>query len=139
MAVKKRITSRAFKKGESKKLSVGFFDGAAYPDGTPVAYVASIHEFGGRNTPRRAFMRPAIKANIAKWKQLFAQRIAKKGSLAEALTVVGESAAGDVAVALKEVTTPALSPATVRRKGFAKPLVDSGKMLQSITYEVSDE
>ncbi|EAW4991494.1 hypothetical protein QDX92_003125 [Salmonella enterica] len=30
-----------------KKLKVGFLEGATYPDGTPVAYIAAINEFGG--------------------------------------------------------------------------------------------
>lgn len=30
-----------------KSLKVGFLEGAAYPDGTPVAYIAAINEFGG--------------------------------------------------------------------------------------------
>jgi hypothetical protein len=29
-----------------------------------------------------------------------------------------------------------LKPATIRRKGFAKPLVDTGHMLNSIDHEV---
>ncbi|HAC6581727.1 TPA_asm: hypothetical protein GND38_004792, partial [Salmonella enterica subsp. enterica serovar Sendai] len=30
-----------------KSLKVGFLEGATYPDGTPVAYIAAINEFGG--------------------------------------------------------------------------------------------
>ncbi|EOS9812385.1 hypothetical protein ACNKWM_004835 [Salmonella enterica subsp. diarizonae serovar 16:z10:e,n,x,z15] len=30
-----------------KSLKVGFLEGATYPDGTPVAYIAAIQEFGG--------------------------------------------------------------------------------------------
>lgn len=29
-----------------KSLKVGFLEGATYPDGTPVAYIAAINEFG---------------------------------------------------------------------------------------------
>jgi hypothetical protein len=37
-----------------KELSVGFMKGATYPDGEPVAYIASIHEFGMTiNVPQR--------------------------------------------------------------------------------------
>ncbi|HBD0337426.1 TPA: hypothetical protein KGE85_004950, partial [Escherichia coli] len=31
-----------------KKLKVGFLEGATYPDGTSVAYIAAVQEFGGR-------------------------------------------------------------------------------------------
>ncbi|EDQ1698258.1 hypothetical protein GP195_005251, partial [Salmonella enterica] len=30
-----------------KSLKVGFLEGATYPDGTPLAYIAAINEFGG--------------------------------------------------------------------------------------------
>lgn len=30
------------------KLKVGFLEGATYPDGTSVAYIAAVQEFGGR-------------------------------------------------------------------------------------------
>lgn len=34
-----------------KSLKVGFLEGATYPDGTPVAYIAAINEFGGSANP----------------------------------------------------------------------------------------
>lgn len=38
----------------------GWFETARYPDGTAVAYVATIHEFGTPRIPARPFMRPAV-------------------------------------------------------------------------------
>lgn len=38
----------AKKVGEKAELRVGFLEGATYPDGTPVAKIAAIQEFGGR-------------------------------------------------------------------------------------------
>ena len=33
------------------ELNVGFFENAKYPDGTPVAYVAYLNEYGGAKRP----------------------------------------------------------------------------------------
>ncbi|MDL2105264.1 hypothetical protein QQJ69_19235, partial [Proteus mirabilis] len=43
-----------------KRLSVGFFEHSKYPDGTPIAYVASIQELGypAGGIPPRPFLRP---------------------------------------------------------------------------------
>jgi hypothetical protein len=46
----------------NKVGKVGWFEGAKYPDGTQVAYVATIQEYGysPKNIPPRPFMRPTI-------------------------------------------------------------------------------
>ena len=43
---------------------IGFPSGQHYPDGTNVAYVAAIQEFGAPavNIPPRPFMQPTVKA-----------------------------------------------------------------------------
>ena len=49
-------------KGGVSGVRVGFFSTARYDDGTPVATVAAINEFGSReaNIPERPFFRQAI-------------------------------------------------------------------------------
>ena len=44
----------------NKKVSVGYFSNSTYSDGTPVAYVASIMEFGEMHTPARPTIRPSL-------------------------------------------------------------------------------
>ena len=39
---------------KKSKLEVGFFESAKYPDGTPVAYVAAIQEFGNPAGDRKS-------------------------------------------------------------------------------------
>lgn len=119
---------------------VGWFETAHYPDGTPVAYVATIHEFGTSKTPARPFMRPAVQDHGAEWIESLAQGVAASlrggPSPEQVLEVVTLQAAGDVAQKIQAVTSPALSPVTIARKGHDKPLVDTGQMLQSVTGKV---
>lgn len=119
---------------------VGWFESARYKDGTPVAYVATIHEHGAGPIPARPFMRPAVAEHGPAWMQTMAEgaRAALAGSVSPeaVLEAVTLRAAGDVGKAIKAVTSPALKPMTIKRKGFAKPLVDTGQMLQSVTGKV---
>lgn len=125
---------------EGLEGKVGWFETAHYPEGTPVAYVATIHEFGTEHIPARPFMRPAVTDHGQEWMQLLAQgaqRAAEGGiSARDVLEMVTLKAAGDVGKAISAVTSPALSPITVARKGHSKPLVDTGQMLQSVTGKV---
>ncbi|MBP3933132.1 MAG: hypothetical protein J6D44_04585 [Pseudomonas sp.] len=135
-----------------KEIKVGFFESAKYPDGTPIAYVAAIQEFGHGPIPPRPFMRPAEQQNAAKWQKGIAAGVksALNGSITieHALEQVGMVAAGDVRKAIKAVTAPPLADSTIsarqrRLKGkkaaSIKPLVDSGQMIQAVTSAVVDK
>lgn len=130
-------TLQAFNGVEGK---VGWFESAAYPSGTPVAYVATIHEFGTDRIPARPFMRPAVADHGQEWLDNLADgaRASLRGgpSPAQVLELVALQAAGNVAEKIQAVTTPGLSAATVKRKGFDKPLIDTGQMIQSVTGKV---
>lgn len=121
---------------ERKTLQVGFFDTAHYPDGTPVAYVASIQEFGWGPIPPRPFMRVAQAQNKEKWLNNLARAskaaINGKIEFLHALEQVGKVAAGDVQKAIKAVTAPPLSPLTLllrKHKKGADPEKIGGKLV----------
>lgn len=120
----------------------GWFETAKYADGTPVAYVATIQEMGypEGGIPARPFLRPTAAEKGApggEWSQVAAAgaRAALNGktTAAAALEALTLKAAGDVGKTIVSITTPALSPRTIAAKGFSKPLVDTGQMLQSVT------
>lgn len=136
----------------SKQIQVGFFDTYKYPDGTPIAYVAAIQEFGYGPIPPRPFMRPAQLQNQNKWQAGIAAGV--KAALNGAVTIdnaleqVGMAAAGDVRKAIKAVTAPPLAASTIRarqsrkktkKQASTKPLVDTGQMLQAVTSAVVDK
>nr|DAX94561.1 MAG TPA: virion morphogenesis protein [Caudoviricetes sp.] len=106
------------------------------------ADLAMIHEFGSpaHNIPERSFLRkPLINnaeavANLAK--NAIGKFIAGEISAAEALGVIGEEAKGISKEAVTNGINPALNPATIKRKKSSKPLIDTGQLINSITYEV---
>lgn len=136
-----------------KRLSVGFFEHAKYPDGTPIAYVAAIQELGypAGGIPPRPFLRPTMNDKKQDYSQLIfrAVKVSIKGNITldNGLTQIGATVAGDVKLAIKAVTTPALEESTVKArarshsKGKAtdKPLVDTGQMLQAVSFVVEDK
>lgn len=119
---------------------VGWFESAHYPGGTPVAYVATIHEFGTGRIPARPFMRPAVADHGGEWIDLIGQGVkaAMTGgqSAVEVLELVMLQAAGNVGEKIQAVTSPPLAPVTIKRKGHDKPLVDTGQMFASVTGKV---
>lgn len=136
-----------------KQIKVGFFEHSHYPDGTPIAYVAAIHELGypAGGIPPRPFFRPAMAEHQHEYADLTARAVAaavrETISLQNGLSQIGAKAAGDVQLAIQSVTTPPLKSATIaararrhsRGMASAKPLVDSGQMLQAVNYVVENK
>jgi hypothetical protein len=116
-------------------LEVGFLEDATYPDGTSVAKVAAIQEFGApkRGIPPRPFFRGMIARESGHWGDDVA-KLLKDGSLeaGHALDLMGEEIAAELRESIIALTDPPLSPKTIQRKGFATPLIDTGHMLNSI-------
>lgn len=123
--------------GRGGTLKVGVLSGATYPDGTPVAMAAAANEFGTRTIPARSFMRRTVAEKSDGWADALAKCMAATDNDPQAaLALMGEGIKGQVQQTIRDVSGPPLKPATVKRKGFSKPLVDTGNLLNSIDYEV---
>ena len=122
-------------------VEVGFLEGASYPDGTPVAMVAAIQNFGApaRGIPPRPFFSNMIADKSPGWGETLAARLkARQMDVSAALTDMGEGIAGQLRQSIVDTNAPPLKPSTVAKKGFDKPLVDTGHMLGSVDYRVVD-
>jgi hypothetical protein len=136
---------------------VGFFPSAAYEDGTPVAYVAAIQEFGypEGHIPPRPFMRPTMEAQQGEWKGVARQGakavLAGNATGDDVLEAIGLKAAGDIRKTISTISGPSLAESTILgrlyrlagNKGrgsvtlsLTKPLVASGILLGSVTHAV---
>ena len=127
------------------QTKVGYFESNKYPDGTPVAYVASIQEFGYAegNIPPRPFFRPTIVAQAASWKALVGAAVrgipSGKRTAFDCMELLGLQAAGDVRATIAGITAPPLAPPTLaarrsRGNGSTKPLVDTRVLLPTLTH-----
>ena len=120
-----------------KTLKVGVFEDAKYDDGTPVAMVAFWNEFGTLKIPMRPFMRNALAKNKVKWVGFIKNQLMTGLSAETAFNRTGEIVRGDIVKSLTNLSPPPNSPYTIKRKGSSKPLIDTGLLRSSITYEVS--
>lgn len=109
-----------------------------YPDGTSVIMVGIVHEFGSpsKNIPQRSFLRSTVESKKRPYKDMF-KELSKKivdGEITkkQALSLIGLQVQTDVRDEITDIKTPELK----HREG--NPLVDTGHLRQSITYEVED-
>ena len=132
-------------------LRVGWGENQKYPNGDSVAMVAAQNEFGNPmlHIPPRPFMRPAISDNEGNWKRQLVGGIGMvledKITTSEVFEAVGILVKADIQKSIASVTAPALAKSTLKArlkgkrvgnmKTASKPLVDSGYMMASITYE----
>lgn len=119
---------------------------APHAAGSPITLVelAAIHEFGSpsRGIPERSFIRKTFDLR----RDVFNRVVEKlaRGVLDgtvdyhKALEVLGAWGAAQVRDRITKGAgvPPPLKDATITRKGSSRPLVVTGRLLQSITYEV---
>ena len=121
-------------------VKAGFLAKATYPDGTPVAMVAAIQNFGApaAGIPPRPFMTNAVRDGSEHWGEDLGKALqASDFDANAALGMMGSQIAGEIRQSIQDTNSPALKPATIKRKGFSKPLIDSSVMWQSADYEVT--
>ncbi len=138
-ALEAKLKELAQKIAKPRTLRVGFLENATYPDGTSVAMVAAIQEFGApsRNIPPRPFFRSMIADKSPDWgKQLGGLVTGTNYDVDQALGQFGEGIKGQLQSSIIATNSPPLAPATIAAKGNAKPLVDTGNMLNSVNYQV---
>ena len=136
-ALKKKLEEIARSMGGGA-VSVGFMEGATYPDGTPVAAVAFWNEYGNGKAPPRPFFRQMISNESPAWGPKMAG-LAKGTNYdgPRVFALMGEDVKGALQQSINDFTTPELAESTKARKGFDKPLIDTGHMINSISYEVT--
>jgi hypothetical protein len=114
--------------------------------GLTVAEYATVNEFGSGNggaswhgptgIPERSFMRSTFDKNAAKYSDRLDQAVLDvvdgKRDLATSLERIGLEFVGDVNQAIADVIPPPNAPETIARKGSSTPLIDSGRLRQSL-------
>lgn len=131
-----RIASQLAKPGT---LRVGFLHGATYPDGTSVAMVAAIQNWGApaAGIPPRPFFSNMVKDQSRGWgKDVSTALKFSNYDISTALALVGEHIRGQLQQAINDFNGTPLKEETIKRKGFDKQLIDSSHMVNSADYEV---
>lgn len=114
-------------------------------NGIPIVLVAAVHEFGSpkNNIPERSFIRSAVNENKDAYTRM--NRISLAGMLKGVVTIetalgrLGELAKGHMQQKIRKGNFAPLQPATIKAKGSSAPLIDTGNLIQSITYEIGSK
>jgi hypothetical protein len=104
-----------------------------------LADIATFNEYGTKTIPARSFMRSAFDENVAGYQSFFVKvipTIGRGNTGKKALSLLGLKMVSDIQRKIVAIRTPANSEATIARKGFDNPLIHTGRLRQSITFEI---
>ena len=131
---------RMLKELTSKEVHVGFQRGDAKDEnGVDMCDIAMWNELGTVRSPARPFMRQSADNHLDEINRKFqslqaailtgrsAEQILKELGLFQKDLMQAEITGGDFVPN---------APSTIRRKGSSKPLIDTGRMRQSVNYVI---
>jgi hypothetical protein len=130
----------------AESVAVGWL-GGSHGDGMTNAQLAAIHELGvpERGIPARApvatMMRTSSNKISETIEKLSARVLDGSATKEQALGLLGTLAASELkkTIASGPHLPPPLKPATVARKKSDRPLVDTGRLVNSISWKVKRE
>lgn len=136
-----KATLRAIRETNGQAVKVGILGNAApADDGTDMILIAAANEFGtgdGR-IPPRPFIRGAFEANIESINNFKAKLWGKilDGTMTpvNALSLLGRFHQGQVQRYMTELRQPPNADSTIERKGSDNPLIDTGRLRNSVTW-----
>ena len=91
--------------------------------------LAAVLEFGNEHIPARPFLRQTLEENQEKYTEFFIQWFVPAAQIYERLAVMAQ---GDVQMNIVKGEWVANAKSTIKRKKSSKPLIDTGKMRQSV-------
>lgn len=105
-----------------------------------VAEIGAFHEFGTKRIPRRAFIRGWYDEKQAEAKAAIgamAESVVRgKRTADEAANILGQAFVGGIQKRISGGIPPALAASTIKQKKSSVPLVDTGQLRTSITYQI---
>jgi phage gpG-like protein len=128
---------------KKREVAIGVMQNSgAYEDGLSIVEVARTHEFGSitKKIPARSFLRVPF---YEKEKQVdnlifrgYKMMVEKNETVDKALDLIGLGARDISVGAFRDNNWQELKPSTIKAKGSSAPLIDTGNLRQSITWEV---
>jgi phage gpG-like protein len=138
----RRLEKLISKMSTSPHVAVGILQDEPITDRFSMVDLATVHEYGSKDgrIPQRSFMRSTCDAKRAghiKLVSLLQNKIIDgKLSIRQALTQLGEVVEKDMVQTINRGIRPTLKPATIKRKGSSKPLINTGHLKGFIKHEV---
>lgn len=144
------------KLGHGVQVKIGILAGAKYSgthpirggktfDG-PVAQVGFWQEFGTEPSddnpgiPPRPFMRATVANHSGEWGNKLGKTLrATRYDARKSLMIMGRGIQLQMRQTLNDWSEPPNAPSTVAKKGFNKPLIDTGTLERSIEFQIIED
>ena len=97
-----------------------------------LASLAAVLEFGNEHIPSRPFLRQTLAENQEKYTALFINLLKNGKPLEQIYEHIAVIAQGDVQLNIVKGRWTPNAKSTIRRKKSSKPLIDTGKLRQSV-------
>ncbi len=124
------------------EVRIGIQQGETSEDGVDLVDIAMFNELGTVHIPSRPFLRDSVDANadqINSFLQSMKKELLRGGSAEDVLKKIGVFQKGLIQEQIVKGDFAPNSEATIRRKGSDTPLVDTGRMRQSINYVIQQK
>lgn len=151
MAVSIKIDTRGLQTLQKRlmrmpNVQVGVFEGTHHDAKMPMAQLFAIHEFGTARIPERSSLRRtfddrknvyALELILSRIGYMMIERGMTHGQALRTLGTWGVDAVRKTILSGAGVPPP-LSPITIARKGHSRALLDSGELVDAITYRTEE-
>lgn len=122
------------------EVRVGFQRGKAQEeDGTDMCDVAAYNELGTDHIPARPFIRQSVDDNESKINSFLKEEVKDFAQGKSAEQILKEIGIFQKDLMQDKITSGSFAPnaeSTIKKKGSSKPLVDTGRMRQSVNYVI---
>ena len=123
-------------KGGPDAVDIGLFS----EQGSDLVIYAASNEFGTEKIPERSFLRSTVDENRREFRAFLDKRknqvVISRTERERVLKGLGLFAEKKVVIKIGKGPFTANAPSTIRMKGSSKPLINTGRMRQSITSKV---
>lgn len=126
-------------------VAVGVIDGSGgeeiRDEGITMAGLAVVHEYGAprRGIPARLPMTLTLERKASEIQEAqirLGREILKGMPTTDALATLGEYVSSEIRMTIQSGLEPPNTEATIEKKGSSKPLIDTGRLVNSYTYVV---
>lgn len=121
------------------QVRVGFQQGEASQDGVDMCDIAAWNELGTEHSPSRPFLRKSVDENVDKINGFLQSKksdLVRGKSAEQVLKEIGIFQKDLIQEKITEGSFTPNAPATIKKKGSDKPLIDTGRMRQSVNYVI---
>ena len=125
-------------KDMNASVRVGVLENATYPDGTPVAMVAFWNEYGTKRIPPRPFFRTTVSEQKKNWVLSVQNLMKMHNDPKQVMGLIGVHMQEQIVQSINTWSDPPNAPYTIAKKGSSKPLIETGVLMGSISFEVGD-